>query len=87
MDFDLVSTFDTQDFKNIFWDLNSISSHIEDRTVDDETKISYLVIESVSMTAEEVADFYGFSEEQKAVLYDLISPRNVGMWDAFIPLG
>ena len=87
VDFDLVATFDIQDFKNIFWDLNSISSYIEDRIVDSETRISYLIIESVSMTAEEVADFYGFSEEQKEMLFDLVSPRNEGIWDAFIPLG
>jgi len=87
VDFDLVSTFDIQDFKNIFWDMNSISVYIEDRTIDSETKISYLIIESVSMIAEEVADFYSFSEEQKEMLFDLVSPRNEGMWDAFIPVG
>jgi hypothetical protein len=101
VDFDFMYGFDSQDIKNIFWEINSISSYIEERVeinkrteidkngnlmeIEEEINIVCLVIESVSMTASEAANFYGFSDDQKDVLYDLVAPRNAGLWHAFIP--
>lgn len=82
--------------KNIFWEMNEISSHTETKT---ETQITetddghgniiqtestvtqtYLYITVSHKTVEEMAAQYGFNEEQKGYLVDLLADENNSLW-------
>ena len=86
--------------KDIFWDMNDISSHSETRTetiiveTDDgqgniveerheESKTTLYVTVS-HKTAEEMAEQYGFTEEQKKQLVELLSEDKRSMWSAVL---
>ncbi len=86
--------------KDIFWDMNSISSRTETRpvTVTEETDDgsgniiveekeetrTTLFISVIHRTADETADLYGFSARQKEWLADLLDERNRDMWAAVL---
>ena len=86
--------------KDIFWDMNDISSRSETKTetiikeTDDgqgniveeryeETKTTLYITVS-HKTADEIAEQYGFSEEQKQQLAELLSEDNRSMWSAVL---
>ena len=84
----------------IFWDMNTITSTISTRietqetevtdeegnttTVTDEVEITVLDINITSKTALEMAEQYGFTDEQKAYLNDLIDDKNNDLWNSLI---
>ena len=45
---------------------------------------TYLYIDTVPLTAEEVANLYGFDTKQREQLGELLSDRNKEMWDALL---
>lgn len=85
---------------SIFWDMNTISSKTEIKTVtvvnetDDgngniiqtetQEEQSFLYITVTHKTAEEIAAQYSFSGEQKSALDALLAPENAEMWSAVI---
>ncbi|MBO5494509.1 MAG: C40 family peptidase [Eubacterium sp.] len=86
--------------RDIFWDMNSITSRTETEesttiveTTDEEgnvvqeeqpvTKVTlYLTINGKS--ADEMAELYNFSDNQKEYLAELLSPKNDKMWNSLI---
>ena len=82
--------------KNIFWEMNEISSRTESKTetqitesddehgniVQTETTVTrtYLYITVAHKTAEEMADKYGFNEEQRKQLSELLAEENNSLW-------
>ena len=80
----------------IFWEMNEISSRTETKTetqitesddghgniVQTETTVTqtYLYIVVSHKTAEEMADLYGFSEEQRQQLAELLAEENNSLW-------
>ena len=86
--------------KDIFWEMNEISSRTESKTEtqitesDDghgnivETEITvtqtYLYITVSHKTAEEMADRYGFNEEQRQQLSELLAEENNSLWSAVL---
>ena len=82
--------------KNIFWEMNEISSRTESKTetqitesddghgniVQTETTVTrtYLYITVTHKTAEEMADKYGFNEEQRKQLSELLAEENNSLW-------
>ena len=87
--------------KDIFWEMNEISSHTESKTetqitesddghgniVETETTVTqtYLYITVSHKTAEEMADRYGFNEEQRQQLAELLAEENNSLWTAAAP--
>lgn len=85
---------------DIFWEMNEISSHTESRTetqitesddghgniVQTETTVTqtYLYITVSHKTAEEMADKYGFNEEQRQQLSELLAEENNSLWSAVL---
>ena len=85
-----------QILKDIFWEMNSISSRTESKTetvvteTDDghgniivnESTVTrtYLYITVTHKTADEMAAQYGFSDEQKEYLAELLSDENNSLW-------
>lgn len=85
-----------QILKDIFWDMNDISSRTETQTVtrviesDDgqgnvveeivEETRTILYITVTHKTAEEMAEQYGFDDEQKQQVAELLDERNRSMW-------
>lgn len=81
---------------DIFWEMNEISSRTESKTetvitesddghgniVQTETTVTqtYLYITVSHKTAEEMADKYGFNEEQRQQLSELLSEENNSLW-------
>ena len=81
---------------DIFWEMNEISSRTETRTetqvtetddghgniVQTETTVTqtYLYITVAHKTAEQMADQYGFNEEQKQQLSELLAEENNSLW-------
>ena len=57
--------------KQVFWDMNSISSRVETRTVNDVSE-NVLYISIVSKTKEEMTAQYGFTDKQKEALNTLL---------------
>ena len=53
--------------------------------VEQEVVKTYLYIDTVSLTAEEAANLYGFDTKQREQLGELLSDRNKEMWDALLP--
>lgn len=84
--------------KDIFWEMNSISSRSETRTetvvtesddghgniVQTQTTVThtYLYITVTHKTAEEMAQQYGFNQEQKDYLTELLKDENNSLWSA-----
>ncbi len=84
----------------IFWEMNQISSRTETRTetvitetddgngniVETETTVTqtYLYITVSHKTAEEMAAQYGFDEEQKEQLAELLDEENRSLWSAVL---
>lgn len=89
-----------QILKNIFWEMNSISSRVESKseTVVNETNDgngnilqtettatrTYLYITVSHKTADEMADKYGFNEDQKECLTELLQEKNKSLWEHII---
>ena len=81
---------------DIFWEMNEISSRTESKTemqitesddghgniVQTETTVTrtYLYITVSHKTAEEMADKYGFNEEQRQQLSELLAEENNSLW-------
>ena len=86
--------------KDIFWQMNEISSRTESKTeevitetddghgniVETETTVTrtYLYITVSHKTAEEMAAQYGFDEEQKEQLAELLAEENRSLWSAVL---
>lgn len=85
---------------DIFWEMNEISSRTESKTetqiietddghgniVETETTVTqtYLYITVSHKTADEMAAQYGFSEEQKGYLAELLADENNSLWSAVL---
>lgn len=85
---------------DIFWEMNQISSRTETKTetvitetddghgniVETETTVTqtYLYITVSHKTAEEMAAQYGFDEEQKEQLAELLDEENRSLWSAVL---
>ncbi len=86
--------------KDIFWEMNEISFRTESKTetqitesddghgniVETETTVTqtYLYITVSHKTAEEMADRYGFNEEQRQQLSELLAEENNSLWSAVL---
>ena len=86
--------------KDIFWEMNEISSRTESKTetqiiesddghgniVETETTVTqtYLYITVSHKTAEEMADKYGFNGEQRQQLSELLAEENNSLWSAVL---
>jgi hypothetical protein len=86
--------------RTIYWEMNALSSHVEDRevvqvTVTDDgngnlveesttVTIRTLYIEQVSFSADEMAERYSFSNAQLTLLHDLLDPQYDSMWTAVL---
>lgn len=86
--------------KDIFWEMNTISSSTESKTetvveesddgngniVQTETTVTrtYLYITVSHMTVDEMAETYGFDEEQKEYLTKLLKEENNSLWTAIL---
>ena len=84
--------------KDIFWEMNSISSRTETKSetvveesddgngniVQTETTVTrtYLYITVSHKTVDEMATKYGFNEEQKELLAELLKEENNSLWSA-----
>ena len=82
--------------KNIFWEMNEISSRTESKTetvitesddghgniVQTETTVTrtYLYITVSHKTADEMADKYGFNADQREQLSELLAEENNSLW-------
>lgn len=86
--------------KDIFWEMNEISSRTESKTetqitesddghgniVETETTVTqtYLYITVSHKTADEMADKYGFNAEQRQQLSELLAEENNSLWSAVL---
>ena len=71
------------DLQAVFADMNVLASRTETRTeTDGETEVTraYLIIETTHKTASEMAEQYGFSDEQKEYLTELLSDEYDSFW-------
>lgn len=84
--------------KDIFWQMNAISSRTETKTetvitemddgngniVETETTVTrtYLYITVSHKTADDMADHFGFNDDQRAQLTELLSDDNNSLWAA-----
>lgn len=85
---------------DIFWEMNSISSHTETRTetvieitddghgnmveIEKNVTRTYLYITVAHKTVDEMADQYGFNGEQKAQLSEFLAEENDSMWEPIL---
>lgn len=85
---------------DIFWEMNEISSRTESKTetvitesddghgniVETESSVTqtYLYITVSHKTAEEMADKYGFNEEQRKQLAELLAEENNSLWSTVL---
>lgn len=86
--------------KNIFWEINSISSRTESKTetiitesddghgniVETETEVTrtYLYITVSHKTVDEMATQYSFNQKQKDYLIELLKDENNSMWSSVL---
>ena len=86
--------------KEIYRRLNRVDVHTEQITVkethletqedgsvvpvEQEVVKTYLYIDTVSLTAEEAANLYGFDKKQREQLGELLSDKNKEMWDGLL---
>ena len=84
----------------IFWEMNSVSSHTESKTetqitetddghgniVQTETTVTHtiLYIDVAHKTVDEMASAYGFNQEQKDYLAELLKDENNSLWSAVL---
>ena len=85
---------------DIFWEMNTISARTETKTVtvivetddghgniveeeQEETRTTLYITVS-HLTADEAAEFYDFTDEQKQQLADLLDEKNQSMWAAVL---
>lgn len=89
-----------QILKDIFWDMNEIYSKAETKTETVITEINgghgniiksentvtktYLYISVSNKSAQEMADYYGFSQEQKVCLSELMNDKNSSYWSEVV---
>lgn len=89
-----------QILKDIFWEMNTISSRTETKTETVITKTddghgnivettstitqTYLYITVSHKTADEMATQYGFNEKQKSYLAELLADENNSLWSAVL---
>ncbi len=89
-----------QILKDIFWEMNAISSRTESKTeteitetddghgniVQTETTVTrtYLYITVSHKTVDEMAEQYGFNQEQKDYLAELLEDENNSLWSAVL---
>lgn len=89
-----------QKLRAIFWDMNSISSELETHTEEETkeetdssgkkvtttttTVTKILHITTTHLTADEMADQYGFTQEQRDTLHELLSEEYNSMWSAVL---
>ena len=87
-------------FKNIFWEMNAVSSRTETKSetaitetddrhgniVQTETTVTrtYLYITVSHKSADKMADQYGFSQQQKDYLAELLAEENNSLWSAVL---
>lgn len=75
------------DLQAVFADMNVLASRTETRTeTDGETEVTraYLIIETTHKTASEMAVKYGFSDEQKEYLTELLSDEYDSFWSSVL---
>ena len=86
--------------RELFWLMNTLTARTETKTetvttqtddghgntVEAQTTVTktYLYIETTHKTAEDMAAYYGFNEEQKKQLAELLSENNSSMWDGVL---
>lgn len=86
-------------FKDFFWEMNSISSRTENKeetvvtesddgngnAVRTETTVTktYLYITVTHKTADEMAEEYGFSEEQREMIEVILKEENEYLWEGW----
>ena len=86
--------------KEIFWDMNEISHRMETatttQTVESDDGKGNIIVEEVEVTAttlyitvthktaDEMADAYNFTADQRARLVELLAEENSGMWSAVL---
>ena len=72
--------------EQVFWDMNELSSFTS--TVpgegDDGSDTTTLYITVTARTADEMADLYGFNDDQRQQLTELLSDGYREMWDDVI---
>lgn len=68
-----------QTLKDVFWDMNNISSRTE--TKDDKTN---LYIEVTGKTAEEMMNEYNFNNEQRQQVEELLKDEYASLWNSVI---
>lgn len=89
-----------EQLSTIFWEMNVISFRTEEKTetivevsedekggmVEEKKEVTrvYLYIAIAHRSAEEMADKYGFTEEQKVQLSELLAERNADIWTAVL---
>ena len=89
-----------QMLKDIFWEMNSVSSRTETKTeteitetddghgniVQTETTVTktYLYITVAHKTVDEMASQYSFNQEQKDYLTELLQPKNNSLWSGVL---
>ncbi len=78
---------------DIFWNMHAISYNTEAEfteevdenaeriTVENEVERNYLLIQVSHKTVAEMADHYGFTDDQKEQLNELLLPENQAMWN------
>ena len=76
------------DLQAVFADMNVLASRTETRTeTDGETEVvtrTYFIIETTHKTASEMAEQYGFSDEQKEYLTELLSDEYDSFWSSVL---
>ena len=88
------------ELKKIFWDMNSISLRTETQTntikrhetdtngnlveVQEEVTMIILTVVTDSMSAEEIADEYWFSDKQHEMLRELLSEKYAQFWESLL---
>ena len=86
--------------KEIFWDMNSISLRTESKTttvtryetdtdgqlvsIQEEVTMIILTVITDSMSIDEISDAYGFSVKQDSMLNELLSEKNVALWEGLL---
>ena len=86
--------------RELFWLMNTLTARTETKTetvitqtedghgniVETETTVTktYLYIVTEHKTAEDMAAYYGFNEDQRQQLSELLSEENRSMWDGVL---
>ena len=69
--------------KQVFWDMNQLSSFTSavpgEGDVGSDTTTLYITV--TARTADEMADIYGFNDDQRQQLAELLSDEYLEMWN------